>query len=213
MKSAEKAAVTTPHDRSTSARDDLMRERKAAILDAAEGLRAEYGFDALRLRDVSHEAGVSIGLIQHYFTTRDELLYETMREASERRAEQWSKLAVDEASAPDKVKALLEGAISDRHRCVVWLETCAAATRHPDLLPHVQNTLAAWRSALRTAIEQGVESGEFEQVIPADEVADVLVSLIDGLMVAAAVDEADTTSHAYRLKLLREAAERLLGQR
>ena len=212
MKSAVKAVATTPHGRPTSARDELMQERRAAILDAAEGLLAEHGFDALRLRDVSREAGVSIGLIQHYFTTRDELLYETMREASERRVEQWSQLAVDHASPSDKVKALLEGAISNRHRCVVWLETCAAATRHPDLLPHVQSTLTAWRSALSKAIEQGAASGEFEQVIPADEVADVLVSLIDGLMVAAAVDEADTTSHAYRLRLLREAAERLLGQ-
>ena len=70
-----------------------------------------YGFDALRLRDVSQAAGVSIGLIQHYFTTRDESSPdETMRVASERRAEQWTELASGHTKAQDKVTALLEGA-------------------------------------------------------------------------------------------------------
>jgi AcrR family transcriptional regulator len=189
---------------------DLVPGRKAAILDAAEGLLAVHGFDALRLRDVSKAAGVSIGTIQHYFTTRDELVYETMRVASERRAEQWADLSSGHSTAPAKVSALLEGAISDRHRCIIWLETCAAATRHADLLPNVQRTLESWRRALSDAIEQGIATGEFTEVIPANQVADVLVSLIDGLMVAAAVDTASETRQEYRVQLLRDAAQRLL---
>src|SRR4051794_37582157 len=92
-------AVTLAQGEAGRSRDDLIEERRAAIISAAEKLLAVHGFDALRLRDVSKEAGVSIGLIQHYFTTRDELLYETMRVASERRAEQWSRLGSGQESA------------------------------------------------------------------------------------------------------------------
>jgi len=204
--------VTVAQDQTGRSRDDLVEVRKAAILNAAEDLLAVHGFDVLRLRDVSKAAGVSIGLIQHYFTTRDELLYETMRVASERRAEQWTQLASGHQRAHDKVTALLEGSISDRHRCVIWLETCAAATRHTDLLADVRRTQESWRRALGEAIQQGVETGEFTEMIPASEAVDLLVSLIDGLMVAAAVDTVNKASQEYRVQILRDAARRLLRE-
>ena len=130
-------------------RDDLVEERRAAIMAAAEQLLAVHGFDAMRLRDVAQQAGVSIGLIQHYFNTRDELLFETMRTASRRRAQQWVRLATGAANTGEKITGLLEGAISDPHRCVIWLETCAASTRHPELRSDVQLTQQAWREAIQ----------------------------------------------------------------
>jgi AcrR family transcriptional regulator len=205
----EKAVAPVQRDAGQS-RDDLIEERKAAILDAAEQLIAVHGFDALRLRDVSKEAGVSIGLIQHYFTTRDELLRETMRTASMRRAAQWTQLASGHEHANEKLTALLEGAINDRHRCVVWLETCAAATRHPDLLPDVQRTQDAWRGTLRDAIDEGVANGEFTPMIPVADIVVLLVSLIDGLMLATATEPVDDDTQDYRVQLLHEGARRLL---
>ena len=189
----------------------LVEERRAAIMDAAEQLLAVHGFDAMRLRDVAKQAGVSIGLIQHYFSTRDELLFETMRMASRRRAQQWVSLATGAKSAAGKLSALLEGSIDDRHRCVVWLETCAAATRHPDLRLDVRLTQDAWREAIRAAVEEGVASGEFSPVVPADDLVALLVSLIDGLMLASVTEEDDATRQAGRVRLLHETAQRLLG--
>lgn len=194
-----------------ASRDDLVEERRAAIMDAAEQLLAVYGFDAMRLRDVAQQAGVSIGLIQHYFNTRDELLFETMRMASHRRAHQWVRLAADATNASDKLTALLEGSIDDRHRCVVWLETCAASTRHPDLRRDVRLTQDAWREAIRAAIDEGVGSGEFRPIVPAQDLVALLVSLIDGLMLASVTEDGDDASQAERIRLLRETAQRLLG--
>jgi TetR/AcrR family transcriptional repressor of bet genes len=192
-------------------RDDLVEERKAVVLDTAEQLLAVHGFDALRLRDVAKAAGVSIGLIQHYFTTRDELLRETMRTASQRRARQWTPLANGHERAPEKLTALLEGALNDRHRCVVWLETCAAASRHPELVPDVQRTQEAWRAAMRAAIQAGVADKDFKPTIPAEDIVALLVSLIDGLMLATATEPSDPAEQERRVQLLREAAQRLLG--
>lgn len=53
-----------------TARDALAGQRRGEVLDAAEPLLAAHGYDALRLRDVSRAAGVSIGLIQHYLRGR-----------------------------------------------------------------------------------------------------------------------------------------------
>ncbi len=191
-------------------RDDLAEERRAAIMDAAEELVAVHGFDALRLRDVSERAGVSIGLIQYYFTTRDGLLLETMRMASQRRARQWGELGQQADTPADKLAALLEGSINDHHRCVVWLETCAAATRHPELLPDVELTEESWRVALLAAIDEGVAAGEFAPAIPTEDLVVLLVSLIDGLMLATATQANDEATQTLRIRLLRETADRLL---
>lgn len=191
-------------------RDDLVEERKTAVLDAAEQLLAVHGFDALRLRDVAKAAGVSIGLIQHYFTTRDELLRETMRTASHRRASQWTQLASGHEQAREKLAALLEGALNDRHRCVIWLETCAAASRHPELVPDVERTQEAWRSAIRAAIEAGVTDEDFNPTIPVEDIVNLLVSLIDGLMLATATAPSGPAERAHRVQLLRAASQRLL---
>ena len=193
---------------------DAGEARRAAVLDAAEQLLAVHGFDALRLRDVAGRAGVSIGLIQHYFVTRDELLRATIRNASERRARAWSGLADRRSTGREKLAALLAGALDDRHRCLTWLETCAAASRHPELMADVRRTQDAWRSVLRSAIEAGIAEGEFAPELPVEDVVGLLIGLIDGFMLAGATEPGDDRSSeraaAGRAALFGEAADRLL---
>lgn len=186
---------------------DAKRER---ALRAAENLIPAHGFDGLRLRDVSKAANVSIGLLQHYFDTRDELLLETMRTASGRRAEQWTKLADSHEGASAKLNALLRGAIGDRHRCVVWIETCAASTRHPQLVHDVRRNNEEWHRALSETVALGVHSGDFTPSIPEDEAVEVLVALVDGLMLAKAISGASDPGR-HQTKLLQNAARHLLG--
>lgn len=47
---------------------------KSAILKAARHLLAERDFSAMSIRDVAAEAGVSHGLVQHHFGTREQLI-------------------------------------------------------------------------------------------------------------------------------------------
>ncbi|MFT4167087.1 MAG: TetR family transcriptional regulator C-terminal domain-containing protein [Microlunatus sp.] len=190
---------------------DRLAERRATIMAATEQLLAVHGFDAMRLRDVAQQAGVSIGLIQHYFGTRDDLLFETMRTAGRRRAEQWVGLATSATSAGDKLAALLDGAISDPHRCVIWLETCAASSRHPELRRDVQLTQDTWRETIGAIVDEGLAAGEFVPVVPVEDLVVLLVSLIDGLMLATVTQSADEGGQTERTRLLRQTAGRLLG--
>ena len=193
------------------ARDVLAEQRRGEVLEAAETLLAAHGYDALRLRDVSEAAGVSIGLIQHYFGTRDDLLLETMRVASERRARQWSQLAEGASSPGDRLRSLIEGAVGDHHRCVVWIEMCAAATRHPELLPDVRRTQDAWHRAIAEALSDGIQDGSFRSSLSPDDTAELLIRIIDGFILDAAVDTAGTSAEARRVELLKEVADGILG--
>ena len=48
--------------------------RRHSIAEAVFRLAAARGADAVSLRDVAGEAGVSLGMVQHYFRSKDEML-------------------------------------------------------------------------------------------------------------------------------------------
>ncbi|MFC7529798.1 TetR/AcrR family transcriptional regulator [Actinoplanes sp. GCM10030250] len=50
------------------------QERRTQIADALMRVAAEQGLEAVSLRHVAAEAGVSAGMVQHYFRTKDEMM-------------------------------------------------------------------------------------------------------------------------------------------
>jgi AcrR family transcriptional regulator len=50
------------------------RERRELLADALMRLAAERGLEGVSLRHVAAEAGVSTGMVQHYFRTKDEMM-------------------------------------------------------------------------------------------------------------------------------------------
>jgi TetR/AcrR family transcriptional regulator, transcriptional repressor of bet genes len=59
-------------------------QRREEIAGAVCRLAGRQGLDGVSLRQVATEAGVSMGRVQHYFTTKDEMLRFAFRTISER---------------------------------------------------------------------------------------------------------------------------------
>src|SRR5947199_9318664 len=66
-------AVQSPLTRSQAA-------RRSRVLEAALALDANGGYDAVQMRDVATEAGVALGTIYRYFSSKDHLLAEALVE-------------------------------------------------------------------------------------------------------------------------------------
>ena len=49
-------------------------EKQRQIMEAAEGLFAEKGFDGTSVRDIAEEAGVNIAMISYYFGSKEKLM-------------------------------------------------------------------------------------------------------------------------------------------
>jgi AcrR family transcriptional regulator len=69
-------------------------ERRRLIADALMRVAAEQGLESVSLRHVAAQAGVSAGMVQHYFRTRDEMMAFALTVVRER-----SQLRVTEAIA------------------------------------------------------------------------------------------------------------------
>ncbi|MGK5739424.1 TetR/AcrR family transcriptional regulator [Micromonospora sp. URMC 103] len=59
-------------------------ERRTLIADALMRVAARQGLEAVSLRHVATEAGVSSGMVQHYFRTKDEMMAFAMAVVRER---------------------------------------------------------------------------------------------------------------------------------
>jgi AcrR family transcriptional regulator len=60
------------------------RRREAALTDALLRIVAERGLDEVSVREVASAAGVSIGTVQHYFPTKDDMLAAAFNEVVRR---------------------------------------------------------------------------------------------------------------------------------
>jgi len=59
-------------------------ERRAEVLDATWRVIATRGLDAATVRQIAKEAGVSSGVLAHYFTDKDDILVQAHRLAYDR---------------------------------------------------------------------------------------------------------------------------------
>ena len=58
---------------------DHIEDKRTAILEATLKLISENGFHGTAMSKVAKEAGVSAGIIYHYFDSKDELIDELYR--------------------------------------------------------------------------------------------------------------------------------------
>ncbi|MET8283058.1 TetR family transcriptional regulator [Micromonospora sp. NPDC005174] len=70
------------------------QQRRTLIADALMRVAADQGLEAVSLRHVATEAGVSAGMVQHYFGTKDEMMAFALSVVRER-----SQIRVTEAVA------------------------------------------------------------------------------------------------------------------
>jgi AcrR family transcriptional regulator len=167
-------------------------DRRSKILDAAALVISERGVDAARIADIAEAAGVSIGLVQHYFRHRDRLLAEVFRRESDRIAVTWAGV-VDPEAPPlhrlvDYLRLCTPDGSADAARSfgpgwAFWLELWSKANREPAVRAEVDGIYASFAEPFSAAIEQGIAEGLFEPRGSVADVVDRLVSQIDGAAV------------------------------
>ena len=59
---------------------DLKKEKEAAIFDAACRVIREKGYHQARITDIAQEAGISYGLVYHYFRSKADLFDSILKE-------------------------------------------------------------------------------------------------------------------------------------
>ncbi len=87
-------------------------ETRARVLDVAEQLFAEKGFDAVSLRQITAEAGVNVAAVNYHFGSKDKLIIEVMvrriAPVNARRLEMLDEAEAAAGGEPLPVETILE---------------------------------------------------------------------------------------------------------
>ena len=163
--------------------------RHRQLTDAVRHLVSQDGFEAVTVAGVARQAGVSVGLVQHYFPSKDELLVSTYRATlSAVDARVQSDIASGEA-ARWPIRQIMTTALAQflpldqaRHTDhAVRLALLVRSTTGPLARDLAAEHHAALRERVAVAVDNGTRCGEVSPDVPADLVAHELVGLVTGL--------------------------------
>ena len=143
------------------------------------------GWDGVSLRKVAAEAGVSMGMVQHYFTTKDEMLrfaIEMMAEDTRQRI----RRRIAELSEPPTPRLLVETVLTEMipypGRRATEAEAAKVWIRRFLLRPESQAALSQGAADLRAALTAQILLARPGEQADAERDADTLIALLDGLI-------------------------------
>jgi TetR/AcrR family transcriptional repressor of bet genes len=145
VKGPRTRAAAAPPDPGEARRPRFQRQlpaqRRAALIEATIECLKRYGHDGLSIRTISAQAGVSVGLINHHFPNKDELVAAAFSHFN-REIVDILKAAVARANTPAaRLRAFLEASFSppnlDADVLTVWV-VFWGMHRHSRLIQRVQ---------------------------------------------------------------------------
>jgi AcrR family transcriptional regulator len=170
-----------------SPRPSVEDQRRTEILEAACAAIAERGFAAVRISDIAARAGTSTGTVHYYFTTREDVLHQALRFAFEQSLERQITELAKHRSPRRRLIRLIELNLPDDpvvvQEWIVWMEFWIEALHQPDLRPVNEELYGHWRRLVAGIIEHGQRDGSFDASVDAEDLANRLVALIDGLAI------------------------------
>src|SRR5437867_12497762 len=86
--------------------------RRQRVIDAAMKLAADGGYDAVQMRDVAAEAGVALGTLYRYFSSKDQLLVAALSQWARVLQQEIARRPPKGVSPADKVVEVLRQAVN-----------------------------------------------------------------------------------------------------
>ena len=156
-------------------------ERQQQLIQATIRSVARNGLSDTTMATVSREAGLSQGIINLHFQSKDRLLVETLRWLSEHYRAAWEKAIEKAGDAPaDKLRAMVEidfrQPVCDRNKLAVWFAFWGESKSRPTYRKICALRDLAYRNEMVQVCEELIEEGGYEDDLrllarPADQSA------------------------------------------
>jgi len=146
---------------------------------------AARGFADLTLADVAKAAGLSVGIVNFYFKSKDVLLIETLRHLVADYVQQTNEnIRTAGTSAAAQIDAMIESdfhrTIANRKRVTVWYAFWGETRWRPEFLKICQELSDTFHQETREVFARLVVEGGYRD-IDADVIARGFDAMIDGL--------------------------------
>jgi len=155
-----------------SPRPDVSEERKDQILDAAADVFTKKGLQKSRMDDIVEKSGLSKGTLYWYFDSKDDIIIGIFERIFLKESRDLKPLVKLEKSSAERIFEYTERVIIDMHRLLrfapVAFEFLSLASRSKYFQKAFKKYLGIHMDILVPIIQQGIDSGEFREIDPAE---------------------------------------------
>ncbi|MFG6569072.1 MULTISPECIES: TetR family transcriptional regulator C-terminal domain-containing protein [Sulfitobacter] len=177
--------MSAPASPETPSRTASPEVRRQQLIDATITSISKFGISGTTLNRVTQEAGLSLGLVNFHFTSKDALLLATVRHLADEHRDLWIRKSKRRDLDPmAKLRAIVEAQfhprICNRRKLAVWFAFFGEA-RHREAYRKSsgEEDLERQRITMQLCAEI-VDEGGYRDVA-SDEVSRTLEGLFDGL--------------------------------
>ena len=160
-------------------------KRRQQLIDATMKCIGRKGLTGTTLSEVASEAGLSQGIVNLHFESKDNLLTETLRSLANEYKTQFDKaLQRSDPRPADKLLALMEHdlrpSICDRRKLAVWFAFWGEVKSRPTYRKICDEYDRYYDDVVADLCDQIIEEGNYED-ITGSAAAEALTSMTNGL--------------------------------
>lgn len=167
-----------------TSKNELEKERKSQILDAAERVFAERGFDKARMDDIVQASGLSKGALYWYYKSKDAIIRALLDRVFISEMEEANELAEAQGDASERLQQFVTFVVREYKRFEKLLplayEFIALAYRSKAVRETLVGYYEHYEELIAKVIQQGIDSGEFKPCDPR-ATAVALIMMYEGI--------------------------------
>jgi TetR/AcrR family transcriptional repressor of bet genes len=181
-------------------REEAKERRRIELIEATIESIARRGFAETTLADVADIAGLSRGIVNFYFKSKDQLFANTLRFLADEYRQAWQRALAKAGTAPaDRLRAMVmvnfEPRVCSRKKLAVWFAFFGEAKSRPAYLAVCGERDREYWQALAGLVEAVIADGGYPH--PAEQVARLLDTVTDGMWLSRLMDRAGAAPELF----------------
>jgi AcrR family transcriptional regulator len=184
--------------------------RRRAALEGAARVLAKRGYENTRYIDVSVASGLAVSTLQNYFGSREAMLIETLRYATDVELSAMDGLAEAGVDPWSRLVALIDRNLKTHiHNHQLLIEFWRAGMRDAESRNYAHDHWACYRAPFLKTVIEGCDESAFSPTLTPDDVVDLLLGMLTGAMVPRVLQFPAPTASRFRSTLLNQVAQML----
>ena len=161
-------------------------ETKERILHQAASLFNTQGYAGASISDIMRVTGLKKGGIYNHFQSKDELALQAFDYAIDLIRQRYGDALKNKRHAVERLQAIISVFSANVENpaieggCPLMNAAVESDDAHPMLRQRAQTAMDSWRNMVCKVIQKGIARGEIRPEVKADEVASVMISLLEG---------------------------------
>ncbi|MGC1427001.1 MAG: TetR/AcrR family transcriptional regulator [Albidovulum sp.] len=167
------------------AREATKSRHRLAMIEATADAICDHGLGDLSISRILERAGLSRGMVNLHFSSKNKLLLEVARYFSEAYADHWQKAMTAAGPHPeDRLRAIIaadfDPSVLNRRTMAVWFAFRGDAHSVPDYLPYVDSRESRMETALHEICDALCADGAYPNV-DTHRAVQAFVAILEGL--------------------------------